>query len=315
MKSAIAVLLCVLMAEVTITVCAPFLSGNIKHINKIPQVAHDLARQNGMVDESVLFLGNSLIGNAINLKQFDKEITNGSSRSVVAYKVVPDGTSFWDWYCIFKNNFADGKSAPRTIVIGFAWEKEKPEPSRLAGHFCGLSDLPDLIELGMDDSSDVFEYIAASTSHLYALRETIHKRVLDMVVPYYREFAQKSNAVNREIAEKTEITDAPGRSYELVERFLDMLEKNGTRAVFIAMPVVKDYSLDPALVQVIENGKGVLYDYRHLAGISKDMFLDPIHLDSRGGEVFTRSLLNDLNRIVSVRDVREPGVKRLHASR
>ena len=74
------------------------LSENIAHIEKIPDIAQEIASENKNGNEAVLFLGNSLIDHAVNLEQLDNGNTLGYSSRVSVYKVVPDGTSLWDWY-------------------------------------------------------------------------------------------------------------------------------------------------------------------------------------------------------------------------
>jgi len=80
-----------------------------------------------------------------------------------------------------------------------------------------------------------------------------------------------------------------------MERFLELLHERDIKLVFIAMPVVQDYSLDEAMVETIRERDGVVYDYRHLDEITDNMFLDPIHLNESGSRVFTRRLAADIS--------------------
>jgi hypothetical protein len=288
-----------LVLEVGIRVSASTLSGNIQQINKIPYISQELSENNGVDNNTVLFLGNSLLGNAVNLELFVKDIKQVMSDGVAAYKVTLDATALWDWYCIVKNNFADSDYAPQSLVVGFAWEQlgdiERPRPSRLASHFCGIKDLPDLVKLGMNSPSDVLEYLVASISKLYALRQTIHKRVLDYIIPQYRMYAQKLNASGN-VNNKQAISQRSQSNYTLFSKFLSMLAQNDVEAIIIAMPVIEKYSLDPALVGKVHDAKGVFYDFRRMEGIKSSMYLDPIHLNSIGSEIFTQKVAIDLGR-------------------
>ena len=88
---------CLLFLEILIRTASPLLSGNIKQIYEIPNVAASFSESNN----AVLFLGNSLIGNALNLTEFDRL----ANMNMPSYKVVPDGTTLWEWSCIIKNEF------------------------------------------------------------------------------------------------------------------------------------------------------------------------------------------------------------------
>lgn len=81
-----------------------------------------------------------------------------------------------------------------------------------------------------------------------------------------------------------------------MDRFLELLRQRDVRLIFIAMPVIKDYSLNEDLVRTIRNSDGVVYDYRHMEGINDSMFLDPIHLNDQGSRVFTKRLAADISR-------------------
>ena len=115
------------LLELVFQVTAPLVSGNVKQISEIPDIAADLAQKK----PAILFLGNSLIGNALDLKAFDQQ----ANLNMSSYKVIPDGTSLWDWSCIIKNSFIDEKRLPEVVVIGYAWAQVGPVPERLGGFF------------------------------------------------------------------------------------------------------------------------------------------------------------------------------------
>lgn len=249
-------------------------------------------------NRSILFLGNSLMGHALNLAQFQKRIPGKTSDSIVSYKVVPDGTSIWDWYCIVKNNFSKPEYAPDFLVVGIAWEKENPVPSRLAGHFCRVVDLGDLINMGMNSSSDILEYMVANTSMLYVLREPIRKRLLDIMVPDYREETQKINAAIQKKSDKKNTGSLYEKRNKVLTHFMKLLSVTKVKPIFVAMPVANRYGLNKTLVKTIYENNGVILDYRDLDGIKKNMYLDPIHLDERGSVIFTKKIITDLSKLV-----------------
>ena len=152
------IIVCLALLELVFRAVAPLVSGNVKQISEIPEIAADLAQKK----PAILFLGNSLMGNALDLKAFDQQ----ANLNMAYFKVIPDGTSLWDWSCIIKNSFIDEKRLPDVVVIGYAWAQVGPVSTRLGGFFCSVKDLPELINLGMSDSSDVLEFLVSKVSKL-----------------------------------------------------------------------------------------------------------------------------------------------------
>jgi hypothetical protein len=260
----------------------------------------DLSRSNSLGNKTILFLGNSLTANAVDLEVLEAEMNYGQTVYLSTYKVVPDGTSVWDWYCILKNNFSAGDSIPDILVVGYAWGSVAPVPSRLAGYFCGIGDLGGLYNLGMNQNSDVLEYLVASVSRLYVMRETISKRILDLVIPGYREGVREVNASSRNNSQVDNVTAVP-YSGGIFGRFLYLSEPHKVKTVIMAMPVIEDYQLDKKVIDKVHKYGASLLDYRYLDGISDDMFIDPIHLGREGSHLFSKRLAADLSRIAGVK--------------
>lgn len=279
------IIVCFLCFELFIRIAAPMLSDNVSHIYKIPDIAVDLSKKNN----AVLFLGNSLIGNALNLDEFDKQM----NMKVSSYKVVPDGTSLWDWYCIVKNNFINNDRLPKVVVVGYAWRQAPPVSTRLGGFFCSTKDLPELISFGMWGGADVIEFLFSKASKLYVMREAIRKRVFDMIIPGYRKYTQIVNDERNATRSIKQLKKEP-EDYRLLRAYIEMLVANDIKPVIVAMPVMQNYKLDKDLFRVVSKNGGVVLDYRGLDGIDKDMFIDAIHLNERGSKVFTNHLARDL---------------------
>jgi Na+-translocating ferredoxin:NAD+ oxidoreductase RnfA subunit len=274
--------------ELIFRTASPLISGNIKQIYEIPSIATELAKKNN----AILFLGNSLLGNALDLTEFDKQ----ANLNMSSYKVVPDGTSLWDWSCIIKNNFINKEQLPKVVVIGYAWEQVKPVPSRLGGFFCSIRDLPNLTSLGMNSSSDVLDFLFSKVFRLYAMRETLRKRILDILIPDYRVQTQNINTErnqNKPLKYKKNIPE----NYQLLNAYLKMLVTNNIKPVIVAMPVMQHYELDKEFFKAVTHNGGIVLDYRELDGIENSMFRDPIHLNEQGNKVFTYHLAADLKDI------------------
>lgn len=281
-------IVCFVLLEIIIRTTAPLVSGNVKQISEIQDVAADMSEK----QSAVLFLGNSLMGNALDINEFDRQ----SDLNIPTYKVVPDSTSLWDWSCIIKNTFIDHGRRPKVVVIGYAWGQVGPVPSRLGGFFCTIKDLPVLISLGMSNSSDILEFLVSKISTLYAMHETIGKRILDIIIPNYRIYTQ---AINAEKNKNKPVFNATNKSedYRLLKAYIEMLVNNDIKPVVVVMPVQQHYELDDEFFNTIRQNGGLTLDYRELENLDKSMFRDAIHLNEQGNKVFTYQLAVDLKNI------------------
>lgn len=282
------ILVCFVLFELIIRTTAPLVSGNVKQISEISSVTENLAK----TKPAVLFLGNSLIDNALNLNSLQKQ----ANLKMSSYKVVADSTSLWDWSCIVKNSFIDKNSLPDIVVIGYAWKQVGPVPHRLGGFFCGITDLPELIRQGMSSSSDVLDFLVSKLSKSYAMHETIRKRILDSIIPNYRLYTRVINN-ERNKTRKINYTNKKSEDYRLLNAYLKMLSTHNIKSIIVLMPVIDRYTLDEKFFSVASRNGSIILDYRELDDIDNDMFRDPIHLNERGNKIFTYHLAVDLKDI------------------
>jgi hypothetical protein len=279
------IIICLVTLELVFRISAPLFSGHVKQIYEIPGIAQELSQNK----PAILFLGNSLIGNAIDLKSFNKQ----ADLKMTSYMVVPDGTSLWDWFCIVKNDFINKKRLPETIIMGYAWQQAAPVPERLGGFFCSIKDLPELIHKGMSNNSDIIEFLVSKLSKLYAMHETVRKRILDLIIPGYQIHTQAINLENNKnqpAVDKENVQE----DYRLLSAYMKMLVDNNIRPVIVAMPVKQSYILGEEFFRVVSSNGGLVLDYRELDGLGESMFRDPIHLNERGNEFFTNHLASDM---------------------
>ncbi len=239
------------------------------------------------MDESerpVLFLGNSLTDRAV-----DTNIFKQNDKRSDFFKIVADATSVWDWSCMFNNIFVEHGVVPKQVIIGYAWGETSPVPSRLGGFFCSWQDLPTLVNLGMNRFDQVTSFALSKLSIIYAMHETLRNRFLGYIVPYY---AANINAVNS--VDRPRNLTQRGQKFQVMRHFIAMLNENDVELVVVLMPVMDSYNLPESFFTLlIQNGVKVL-DYRNLASISKDMFVDSIHLGKEGQKIFSENLLTDL---------------------
>lgn len=289
-KIIIFIVFVIFACEMMIRGFATELSGNINHIETFPETAFKIAGSN---KKSVLFLGNSLTGNAINPDVFTESASESGVGNVNAYKFVPDATAIWDWYCIVKNEFTANNEYPDVVINGFAWwllsDQERPEPSRLGGYFCDISDITDLYQSGMKDQEDIIKYYLSSGSLFFTNRDLIKKRFLEKIIFSYQTSVQKMN--ERENYRGISVINI--KTYQLLKKYMALLKSKGVEMVFISMPVKDDYDVDEELVAIFDEYGAQYFDYRHLSEITSDLFIDPIHLGTEGSRIFTMKLAAD----------------------
>lgn len=293
------ILAIVLAGEVTLRASMPIVSGTLKHIKEIPYAAEMLSKSEGM---RILFLGNSMINNGIDVKIIRGELEKNSMSIINVAKINPDGTDLWDWYFLYKNNFFLQSNPPDLIVLGFRSDfvddRRQPNPSRLAANFSGLNDLPELIDFGMTGRGEITEYLLASSICLYAHREAIRNRLMDWIVPYYRESTAKIGA-NAWKAQSEAGGEVQGEySYRRLEGLLRLVRSKGGMVVLVAMPTRNKYELKKEIVLTIEKSNAVLMDLRVVRGLSEGNFIDAVHLNSAGAELLSRELAKRLTYIL-----------------
>lgn len=288
-KTILFVLIVLALCELALRNFASDLSENIEHIKSFPQTAKYISESK---TKSVLFIGNSLVGNAVNMDQFVGKMRTLNNGGVGGYKMVPDASSLWDWYCIVKNTFTEQSQYPEVIVNGFAWwalsDQERPEPSRLGGYFCSINDIPDLYESGLKDVGDIAEYIVASKSLFFVNRNHIKERVLNNIIFEYQPSIQ---LINKKTNYRKEAL-SQRKTYGLLRKYILLLKENGVTIVFVSMPVIDDYIVDDGLLNEMKRSGAEYLDFRHLEGITVEHYRDPIHLKADGSQIFTKKMIS-----------------------
>lgn len=286
----------VLTGELVIRVAKPFLSGDAMHIKQIPQIARALEESQGI---KILFLGNSMINNGIETDVVKREFKHLNLENAFIAKVNPDGTDLWDWHFLYKNFFLTNSIRPDIIVVGFGrdlLDDQRPaNPSRLAGDFCQIRDLRDLMVSNFKNVSNTKEFILASVSLLYSKRETIRNRLIVAFVPFTREITVVIHKSKREMELKFDTRNGmPPVSYARLVKFIDMAQGNGSLVVLIAMPTSDGYIIRKELLATAEMHGAVVIDMREINYLSKKYFIDAMHLKPEGARILSHELAKRL---------------------
>lgn len=280
----VAVILLVLAgAEISVRFGERFLSQDVRHINEIPAISQSLADTKG---ERVLFIGNSQVRAGINPEVIEQELEAGGLGPVHVERIFPDSTSLPDWYRVFKRYFVGTSRLPEILVLCFSdialQDNSGVDPTRLGRYYSSLSEMPEIFDQDVRDFESRAELVLASASYSFANRMRVRTRALDLIVPDYRESAQR---INRDMKHGSQMT-AP-RSYQRLSRFLAMSKEKRVHVVVLAMPQPVVYSLDPQIETIVVGAGMTFLDCRTVAGIGADSFVDEMHLATAGASVYS----------------------------
>lgn len=296
-KILLIIVVCIALIELGLRVFEESLSGDIEHIRSIPELANEL---NAPDTTTILFLGNSLFNNGINLSVFKSTFSENEIPNYKFLKINPDGTALWDWYYLFKHSLIEQNNIPDILILGFKkghfMDQVQVSPSNLANYFASITDLPEIISYNKFGIEQQSEFLLASVSYTFAHREAISKRMLDILIPFYRENAQRIN----DIGLKRALSRGGGNqniTFNLFKSFLTMLKENNIKAIFVAMPVKNKYKIETELPEIINSSGMHLLDLTEVPNLTDDMFLDIVHLDERGSNIFSQSLVDKILQI------------------
>lgn len=288
-----ALLAAIALVDVGLRLTDSRLSGNLAHVEAIPGI---VAGVGVPARKSLLVLGNSLTNNGVASEVVTERLPN-----VSVAKVTPDATGLWDWQCLLDHQLVERDDVQfDTLVIGFAWhllsDQSRVDASRLGALYCSWGDLARAGGIGLKNSGDIGEFMAAKVLRTYALRDTLRNRFFQVTVPNYVQFTQATNAGPAGAAEQpaTPPAQAEKHTYETFSALLSRLKSKGTRVIVVAMPVQQGYELDPELRSLQDRGAIELIDLRELAGIEPTHYLDGIHLNSAGQQILSRALADHL---------------------
>ena len=132
-----AVLLVLLCVEVAMRAAGDRLSIDIAHIRS----ADEIADRVGAASQSVLFLGNSLTRDGVDVPLATEHL--GGAFTVEAYH--PDGSSVNEWSYAYRKYFIESGKAPDYLIVGAGrshlFDSELPADS-FGAYYCSNADIP-----------------------------------------------------------------------------------------------------------------------------------------------------------------------------
>ncbi len=271
--------------ELTLRFVQTRLSRDLIHIQQIPEA---VARVSQSEKLRVLFLGNSLSREGIDLQLFQSLMSQ--KQDIAAAQLFPDDTSILDWLGVYQHFVANQQYEIDLLILSFA-ENQLQDDSpinirRLAQHFTDWSAALGLFQREEFSFDMCAEFTLAKLFASYANAERVRVRILDWIVPYYHASAEQINAVssNRKPMRKHQPT------YNRLKQLMDVVQSSGTEMVVVAFPVGDEFVLDPELVQLLQQEDVLFVDARHIKGITKRSFPDGYHMNDEAAQVMSRYL-------------------------
>lgn len=270
------------------------LSKDVAHLQSLSGIVDGLQPESAGNGLRVLFLGNSLTRYGVLPEEFRREAAIRPGEELRIVKMTPDNTAVADWSYAYRNFIRTAEHKPDLLVIGFEGDHLRDAPSkhtnRLGRYYCDWSDLPELCRYDLPTFEDRARYVAEANSALLSNRDRIERRVLDLVIPGYRDGIQELN--NRRKTERR--ATAPPPTYERLRSLLADARQDGVTVVIAAMPVRTPYELDTALLATLDEGQARLIDCRDVPGIVPEMFPDGIHMNETAAVTYSRYLARQL---------------------
>lgn len=284
-----ALVLCgLLVAELSLRYLEPRLSGDVRHIQAIPNVAAKMAADSSTV--KVLWLGNSITNDGIDIGMADSLLESRLSVDVGTYVVHPDGSGIPEWYYIAKRQFLEVGVRPDVLVIPFAWnlltDGAAVETERIGRWYLGAtSDWMEFLRFEINGFEPAAGAVLANLSAAFGNRDRVRTRVL-AELPGYRQTAERlSRGGNREIPNT--VRRSGSSRYSRLTRLVHAAHSYGVDVVIVAMPVRSKYDLDPELKDAIARLEIGFIDARAVSGVEPALFKDEMHLLPSGAQIVT----------------------------
>ncbi|MEZ5940691.1 MAG: hypothetical protein R3C18_04820 [Planctomycetaceae bacterium] len=291
----IAVLALLLLAcEIGLRIGADSLSKDVAHLHHFADASQKLATASpGPNVQKVLFLGNSTTRFGVDGDEFVSVLHKRTDVPVVWEKVNPDNTALAEWYYLYKNFFHSSEVRPDVVVLGFEAmhlrDSPSDHPSRLAQFYCNSNDWPELTRFDLPSFESRMSFLASENSALWAHRDRVERRVLDSVIPQYRQTAQLMN-----YSQKMPASTTTHPTYARLESLLQLIRQDNVRIVLAAMPLAEEYRIDEGLTDIARRYKVPIVDCQHIEGITPDMFPDGVHMTATASKLYSSHLANTL---------------------
>ncbi|HEX8652847.1 MAG TPA: hypothetical protein VF708_18670 [Pyrinomonadaceae bacterium] len=259
---------------------------------KAPAISKRLSEAEG---QRVLVLGNSLVRDNVNTDILETEMRAQGVRSIHIEKVYLMNTIVNDWYYAFKHHFVDAGRLPDVLVICFSYnhlEDATIHRPLIARYYSSLRDIPQIFSEDIPDFNGRVEFLLSRWLASFTHRTDVERRILDTLIPYYRESVTRINDALTDEANKRRGVYQPG--YRRFAQLLRMAQNRGVRVIVVAVPVANQYPINPQIKSTLEANVVTFVDTRKVEGLGKTSFVDGMHMNGDGANVYSRALAHHL---------------------
>lgn len=259
---------------------------------KIPALSNKMVESEGRL---VLVLGNSLVRDGVNTDILEAEMKAQGVGSIHLERVYLMNTIVNDWYYAFKHHFVDTGRLPGVLVLCFSnnhLEDGSIQRPLVARYYSGPRDIPEIFSKDVKDFDGRIDFLLSAYSASFTHRTNVERRALDTVIPHYRETATRINSALTGEARERSPDHQP--TYRRLEQLIRMAQDHGVRVVLVAMPVESPYEINSQLRRAAETAGAAFIDSRAAEGLSKESYVDGMHMTGDGAAIYSRSLARQL---------------------
>jgi hypothetical protein len=290
----------------------PRLSGDVAQIQEAADWVRYASNPSVL---GVLMVGNSLLAEGVDRAELEKTLEADLGVDISLAKITPDGTTPLEWRFLFRKLVLRPGNRPAALVLAFGpghlWDRPgSTQVLRLAAHHVDGADVGLLFREELTDIESRGKFLTARIWKTYALRDRIQLRLLDRVLPYFRE--------EREVLLRTPISGS-GVDHDLgdlrnLTGLLNDAAGAGIPVILLPMPAPKPRPVEGPVETLSRKISVPILDVRGKASLEPDRFPDGEHLDSEGKRVFTEALGPPLARMLASAIESSRGASRGEAS-
>jgi lysophospholipase L1-like esterase len=290
----VAVLLVLAGAELGMRAGGRFLSGDVAHLESVPEIVDRVVSGSG---EGVLFLGNSLVGEGIDDRLLETRLREAGAAPGAVARVNPDGTTVMEWHYLLRSRLGGRASNIGALVLGFGpahLADRAPTESlqRMALYHVGPDDLGPFVREELASVEDRAAFHAARWVRILAMGERVQPRVLDRLIPGYRDQVTFLLGPRNGAGGPPEAgARGPGNpSHRYLAALVDDAARAGLPLLLLPMPEAGTWTLLPGEREIIERCRVTVLDLRDVVNLPPERFPDGVHLDAQGRTEWTEAL-------------------------
>ncbi len=265
------------------------MSRDLRRFKTYPQRA---ARLHDSPPLRIAWLGNSATERGVDLAVVRRSLKMQRIAATTDL-FVADASHINTWKWMAAHLFWRPNQAPDVLIVPFfncsLQDGNTIEIGRLAQFFTSPREIPGALA-AMPDMAGKFDFAASKLCATYAERERLKERVMSLMVPNYRHFAEALQA-----ATPPQTGTAKVPTYRDLTEFLNEAKAHHCRVIFVDLPLrARVTPLDPELLSRLRNAGAHCLDLRRVPGLKATDFADSIHLNPQGRAFFTPRLLRGI---------------------